>query len=1376
MRLIITEKPSVARDLAAALQIPPRGRSYFEGKDTLISWAIGHLVTLAEPHQINPAWHKWQESQLPMLPAHWPLVVVEETAEQFAVLQQLMQSERVHELIAATDAGREGELIFRYIYEKAGCQKPVQRLWLSSLTPESIALAFKNLRPLAAFDRLADNARGRSRADWLVGLNLSRAYTLQQQQPLTVGRVQTPTLALVVERTEAIENFVPEKYCEIEGSFKASDSGPYKGLYCEREKGAKAFDVRRFKPGEPALAQILEDSQKAQARLIKREDKELKTPPPKLYDLTELQKDANRLFAYQAKQTLDLAQKLYEQHKLITYPRSDSRYLSSSVAKGLASIVEAIEGPFRQLGLAPDTGSRPLGRAFVDDSKVGDHHAIIPTGKKPQRLSADEERIFDLIARRLLMAWQPDFVSSQCTLLTGLEPTAEAAARGSQFLHHFRSTGSSVLTLGWKLLELRPQRDKTPLALPSLGPGAPVAIEGIRPLDKETRPPPALNDAALLNAMASAGSRLDDKELTDILRERGLGTPATRAAIIENLVQRGYVERREKTLWATERGKGLIALVDPQVRSAALTGEWEAKLQRIEAGELSLDVFMEDIASFVKSIIQSMRQNRDRVPRLAAAETRGSQAREQDRAGAMAAGASTVALRADSALSQGISRSGAFSAATLPLPPSLPRSAPDPAPCSLSLEETLAKVFGHQSFREHQEQICREIIAGHDLLLVMPTGAGKSLCYQLPALMRPGAALVISPLIALMDDQVGKLRALGVPAGALHSGMSREDSRAIFRSYLSGQLKLLYVAPERLGLSGFLDLLAQHPPSLIAVDEAHCISQWGHDFRPEYRMLVQRLPRLRPAPIVAMTATATPEVQRDILEQLGLKEPKLHIHGFRRKNIAIEISEVPIPDRPRLVQEILRTKERLPAIVYAPTRKETEELAATFSGSLRAAAYHAGLTPERRLQVQTHFIDGRLDVIVATIAFGMGIDKSNIRSVIHTALPSSVEAYYQEIGRAGRDGKMSRAILLYSFADHKTRQFFVRKNYPDISLLESVLRKIPETGIDRSAIPWVDEIGVLDNALEKLWVHGAIEIESDDQVKRRLASWQKTYAAQKAHKEEEVKLIGQFAESRQHCRMLQFLQHFGDQSADRSPCGICDICSPLASLSKEFRSASCEEQDCMQAILSTLPEFPRRSSLKKVQEASFSQLGSEDRRTFERCLAALIREGLVEVSVETFTKENRTIEYRAVGLATREAARADCSEIAVQELRGEARTSRQGARAGRSASQTKKGVARAKEKKKSEKQKGQQSAAGAQLDTPLAQQLRGWRLRQAKSERIPAFRVFSDKTLAALAQFHPTHEGELKEIEGIGPVKLERYGHEILKILKEFMGAQSKSR
>ena len=386
------------------------------------------------------------------------------------------------------------------------------------------------------------------------------------------------------------------------------------------------------------------------------------------------------------------------------------------------------------------------------------------------------------------------------------------------------------------------------------------------------------------------------------------------------------------------------------------------------------------------------------------------------------------------------------------------RSPSRPPPLTLRRFCAAPSVSTH--FLPNQEAVCRAVIEGRDVLLVMPTGSGKSLCYQLPAIARGGTTLVISPLIALMEDQVAKLKARGFAVECIHSGRRRMDSRQACRDYLAGKLQFLFIAPERLRVTGFPEMLAKRQVSLIVVDEAHCISQWGHDFRPDYRRLGQYVPSLRPAPVIALTATATPPVQDDIVEQLGLVRPARFIHGFRRANIAIEVVEIAPSERFHLTRELLADPQRRPAIVYTPTRKQAESLANELSAYHTAAAYHAGLDAERRKQVQEEFLAGKLEIIVATIAFGMGIDKPDIRTVIHTALPGSIEAYYQEIGRAGRDGKPSRALLMHSYADRYTHDFFFERDYPDVAILDRIsspcLSPSPRRSANsRSNCPWI---------------------------------------------------------------------------------------------------------------------------------------------------------------------------------------------------------------------------------------------------------------------------------------------------------------------------------
>jgi RecQ family ATP-dependent DNA helicase len=404
------------------------------------------------------------------------------------------------------------------------------------------------------------------------------------------------------------------------------------------------------------------------------------------------------------------------------------------------------------------------------------------------------------------------------------------------------------------------------------------------------------------------------------------------------------------------------------------------------------------------------------------------------------------------------------------------------------LGSLLATAFRFSAFRPNQEAVCRAAIQGSDVLLVMPTGSGKSLCYQLPGVARGGTTLVISPLIALMDDQVAKLRELGFSVAAIHSGRERSASRQACIDYLSGKLQFLFIAPERLRVPRFPEMLAKRKLSLIAIDEAHCISQWGHDFRPDYRMLGQYLPNLRPAPVIALTATATPIVQDDIRRQLGLIQPKSFVHGFRRTNIAVEVVEVPTSRRAALARELLLVEERRPAIVYTPTRKQAELLAADLSGAFAAAPYHAGLDAEHRKRVQEAFLAGKIEVMTATIAFGMGIDKPDIRMVIHTALPGSVEQYYQEMGRVGRDGKLSRAILMHSYADRQTHDFFLARDYPQVEVLDSIFNRLGSQAQRKSELQHQVRIDpdLFEKALEKLWIHGGAVLEFGELVRREI--------------------------------------------------------------------------------------------------------------------------------------------------------------------------------------------------------------------------------------------------------------------------------------------------
>ena len=1338
---VLAEKPSVARDIAKVLGANAKGDGYLHGNGYVVTWAIGHLASLAQPHEIQPEWKAWRRDSLPMLPTAWPLVVYEKTKDQFEVVRRILSSPRVSRIICATDAGREGELIFRYIYEAAGCSKPIGRLWISSLTPEAIRKGFEAVKPGSDYEPLADAARGRSRADWLVGMNLSRAYTLTYGDELSVGRVQTPTLAMVVERELAVRRFVPEDYLEVVATFRPTgrpEAGAYQGTWvrdvADLQRSARLAAVGD--EGGVEAAQIVERAKTGRAAIESVKAETQRMPPPLLYDLTELQRHANRLFGFSAQHTLDTAQALYEHHKLISYPRTDSRHLSHDVAATLPRIVEAVAGPYREL-LAPGTGERPLGRRYVDDEKVTDHHAIIPTSTAPAHaaLSPDEAKIYDLICRRLLACWHEDHVWSVTTVITAIV--------NGQITDRYHSSGKAIQQVGWKALDYQTEKQKTSnrktktseeaqdveqQALPAgLEAGQAQDVLDAEAVHKKTRAPKRFTEATLLTAMETAGKTLDEKELSEAMKETGLGTPATRASIIEVLLKREYILRNGKNLEATDKGIHLIEVVHPEVKSPVMTGQWEAYLKRIQRGEAQLSPFLHGIEDYVRDVVGKV----GRIP----AAPRGNGAADLHPARPPEA----------------------------PAPVSLPARGPVAAAEGEPLAALLHRAFGFASFRANQEEVCRTVIAGRDALLVMPTGAGKSLCYQLPGLARGGTTLVISPLIALMEDQFAKLKERGFAVECIHSGRDRAASRQVCLDYLNGKLQFLFIAPERLRVPGFPEMLAKRKPSLIAIDEAHCISQWGHDFRPDYRLLGGHLPLLRPTPVIALTATATPIVQRDICKQLGLENPASFIHGFRRSNIAIEAVETPPSRRPDLALELLASSEHRPAIVYTQSRKQAESVAALLASKFPTAAYHAGLDAARRRRVQEGFLNGKLEVIVATIAFGMGIDKANIRSVMHTALPGSIEAYYQEIGRAGRDGEPSRAILMHSYADRYAHDFFFDRDYPDAKVLGEIYDRLrvapqPRELIEKQVKAPAE---VFEKALEKLWAHGGVTIDAADNLARGTEGWRDTYIAQGEQKQAQMEAMIRYAQGDQ-CRMSSLVLHFGDTADSRKPCGICDFCAPESCVAQKFRPANQVENSVARAVLNSLGGSSR--SVGKLHADLCSKNGL-DRDGFEEVMGAMARAGLIRLAASVFEKDGKPIPYRTASL-TRDAEyvkEGSRLELSIRETAVVAQTTRH----------RRKAVAVAKKAPKKKIATESVAKAAAKTEAPPAHALKAeallkeWRRVQAKKLAVPAFRIMSNRALMAIAENQPRSAAELLSIPGIGIKMMEKYGAQIYRILDE---------
>jgi superfamily II DNA helicase RecQ len=713
---------------------------------------------------------------------------------------------------------------------------------------------------------------------------------------------------------------------------------------------------------------------------------------------------------------------------------------------------------------------------------------------------------------------------------------------------------------------------------------------------------------------------------------------------------------------------------------------------------------------------------------------------------------------------------------------------------SENLLSLLGSVFGFAGFRANQEAVCAAAVDGRDLLLVMPTGAGKSLCYQLPAIARGGTALVISPLIALMDDQAAKLSALGLRVARIHSGLDRSVARQACVDYLNGSLQFLFIAPERLRVPGFAEMLAKRRLALIAIDEAHCISQWGHDFRPDYRMLGQTLPALRgqgpgteglgtegpgaadpdSVPVLALTATATPAVQADIIAQLGMTRPAKFIHGFRRDNLGIEVVEVPVPERAGAICGLLADPARRPAIVYATSRKQAEKLAEEISktvsrgGARRipAAAYHAGLESETRERVQTAFQAGELEVVVATIAFGMGIDKADIRTVIHAGLPATLEGYYQEIGRAGRDGAPSRTYLMHSYADQRTHDFFLNRDYPPVGHLEEVFRTLSDEprAVDelRAAVCVRTRMGdeEFDRALEKLEIHGGARMDFGGNVTAGGPGWKKTYTVQAQYRAEQFEKVLKFT-TQHECRMCALVRHFGDDADASKPCGVCDVCDPAGAVLRLFRRATAQERDIAQRVVEELRkvDYKATGTLQRGIDAA----GRMSRDEWDGLLGAMVQAGLVEIEEAEYEKDGEVRRFRKVmltdaGIRLRAGSAVELliSDGVVEEFSGTV---------GKPA-RVKKG-ARAKAAAGGSRSSAAGTSAASVMNPgaeALAAKIRAWRAAEAKRLGVPAFMVLYDRSLTAVAQNCPRNPNELLAIDGIGPAKVEKFGDALLQL------------
>jgi len=589
--LIIAEKPSVARDLSHALpESFSRHEGWLEGESQIITWALGHLLELAMPEDYDPGFASWDLNVLPIIPRDFCLKPRSDTVKQLEVIRKLAMRKDVGELINACDAGREGELIFRNILEYLGIRKSHQRLWLAETTPAAIKTAFSSLRSEQEMAALGQAATARSQADWIVGINATRGYTTLHRDKLTVGRVQTPTLALLVNREAEIAAFTPVPYWELEAGFKNGEEN-YRGKWFRDKQD-------RFASRGEAEGVLNHLTPGSVARVSSVEEKEVRELPPQLFNLNELQKEANKRWGNTAEETLNIAQKLYEAH-LLTYPRTDSRHLTVAMAATLSARVKALADT--ELGAAaaavtPVTNDK----RYVNDARVSDHTAIIITDTRPllNRLSLKERNIYLLVARRLLGIFMAPARFLQNTIITELQ--------GENFI----TRGKAILEPGWKTLYAKDREEDEEATLPVLKIGQKVIFLQGEILDKETQAPKRYTEATLLSAMEHAGRQVEDSELREAMRGKGLGTPATRAAVIEKLIDTGYVVRQKKILLPTEKGIGLIALVAPQLKDPEMTGDWEKRLLDIEEGKYEDIQFLDSIKAFTHDLIKDLQKDK----------------------------------------------------------------------------------------------------------------------------------------------------------------------------------------------------------------------------------------------------------------------------------------------------------------------------------------------------------------------------------------------------------------------------------------------------------------------------------------------------------------------------------------------------------------------------------------------------------------------------------------------------------------------------------------------------------------------------------------------------------------------------------------------
>jgi DNA topoisomerase-3 len=597
--LVLAEKPSVARDIARVLKLNKKGNGYIEGNKYIVTWALGHLVTLADPEEYNKKYKTWDINDLPILPREMKLVVIKQSKKQFYTVKELMDRKDVSEIIIATDAGREGELVARWIIEKANVRKPIKRLWISSVTDKAIKDGFNNLKDGRAYENLYESAKGRAEADWIVGINATRALTCKYNSQLSCGRVQTPTLAIIAQREEEIKNFVPKEYYGL-----AANTKDLKLTWQDKNNNTRSFDKEH-------VDKIYNSLKNKDAEVIDVNKHLKKSYSNGLYDLTELQRDANKIFGFSAKETLSIMQRLYENHKILTYPRTDSRYISEDIVPTLKERLKAINiGPYSKF--ASQVIAKPIvaNKSFVDNSKVTDHHAIIPTEQRVilSELSDKERKIYDLVVKRFLACLYPPFEYEQTTIKVNISE------------ENFIAKGKRIIKMGYREIytlndDESEDDDVGEQVLPLIKKGDTLKVLSILITNGKTKPPAPFNEGTLLSAMENPTKYMENKnkELAKILGETGgIGTVATRADIIEKLFNTFLIENRGKDIFTTGKGRQLLDLVPEELKSPDLTAEWEKKLGQIAHGKLNRKIFINEMKEYSEEIIKGIKLSEEK--------------------------------------------------------------------------------------------------------------------------------------------------------------------------------------------------------------------------------------------------------------------------------------------------------------------------------------------------------------------------------------------------------------------------------------------------------------------------------------------------------------------------------------------------------------------------------------------------------------------------------------------------------------------------------------------------------------------------------------------------------------------------------------------